>query len=239
MDAQLIRYLDGELSERETIGFLERIDNEPELRQALEEEERLLEAARELPEPIPSADFADRVMGAILEEPATSYQHAAAKRARRQRWAFALSAAAMVILAFALGRISNPATMNETPTDGALLVSNLVESSDNTGQPILRPDFLAVDPGAGGNLRIVHLVYAPQDNSPAQVAVAGSFNGWKTGKIAMRQQGETWTATLILPPGSYEYMFVEDDARWVTDPRAPRTRDDGFGGRNAVLDVDA
>jgi hypothetical protein len=34
-------------------------------------------------------------------------------------------------------------------------------------------------------------------------------------------------------------MFIEDDTRWVTDPRAPLTRDDGFGGRNAVLDVDA
>jgi hypothetical protein len=31
-------------------------------------------------------------------------------------------------------------------------------------------------------------------------------------------------------------MFVVD-GRWVTDPGAPATIDDGYGGRNAVLDL--
>jgi hypothetical protein len=43
---------------------------------------------------------------------------------------------------------------------------------------------------------------------------------------------------LALPPGDYEYMFVVDDGQWVTDPLAVETRDDGFGGQNAVLEVD-
>jgi hypothetical protein len=32
-------------------------------------------------------------------------------------------------------------------------------------------------------------------------------------------------------------MFIEDGQRWVTDPLAAQTRDDGFGRENAVLDL--
>jgi 1,4-alpha-glucan branching enzyme len=52
-----------------------------------------------------------------------------------------------------------------------------------------------------------------------------------------RGQGGVWTVELPLAPGRrYEYMFVVD-GRWVTDPTAPASVDDGFGGQNAVLDL--
>jgi len=47
-----------------------------------------------------------------------------------------------------------------------------------------------------------------------------------------------WSTIVVLAPGSYEYMFIENGERWVTDPLAARTRDDGFGSKNAVLDVE-
>jgi hypothetical protein len=53
----------------------------------------------------------------------------------------------------------------------------------------------------------------------------------------MERTGDVWTAQLVLPPGTYEYMFVENGENWVTDPLALQTRDDGFGRKNAVLDV--
>ena len=213
------------------IAFLERVEKEPGLRLALEEEEKLLEVARGLPDPSLSPDFTDRVMDA-LPDGLPNAPSASIHRLPRHwpRWAPVLSAAAMVLLAFTLGRISTRSGTDAAPPSSADQVV--------TAPPVLRPDFSATDSGVGESLRIVHLVYAPDSGSPAQVAVAGSFNGWKAENIPMRRQGESWTATLILPPGSYEYMFVEDGARWVTDPRSPRTRADGFGGLNAVLDVD-
>jgi hypothetical protein len=32
-------------------------------------------------------------------------------------------------------------------------------------------------------------------------------------------------------------MFVVDGSRWVTDPLAPVQRSDGFGNKNAVLQL--
>ena len=34
---------------------------------------------------------------------------------------------------------------------------------------------------------------------------------------------------------SYTYSFVIDGERWVPDPGAPETVDDGFGGVNSIL----
>ncbi len=71
-----------------------------------------------------------------------------------------------------------------------------------------------------------------------EVAVAGDFNAWKPELARMRRgQGGVWTVEIPLSPGRrYEYMFLVD-GRWVTDPTAPASVDDGFGGRNAVLDL--
>ncbi len=71
-----------------------------------------------------------------------------------------------------------------------------------------------------------------------QVAVAGDFNGWKPAAAPMRRgPGGLWSADIPLAAGKrYQYMFVVD-GRWVTDPGAPATVDDGYGGRNAVLDL--
>ena len=55
--------------------------------------------------------------------------------------------------------------------------------------------------------------------------------------VIVRTFSTVFPLNLVLPPDSYEYMFVEDGERWVTDPLAPQTRDDGFGRMNAVLDL--
>jgi len=86
-------------------------------------------------------------------------------------------------------------------------------------------------------MRVVRLVYEPRDSRVRTVRVAGTFNDWNPEGIALERKGNLWTAVLILPRGTYEYMYVEDDARWVTDPLALETRDDGFGRKNAVLDL--
>jgi hypothetical protein len=69
------------------------------------------------------------------------------------------------------------------------------------------------------------------------VQVAGDFNGWRPEATPLRRgEGGAWSVRLPLEPGRrYQYQFVVD-GRWVTDPAAPAA-DDGFGGRNAVLDL--
>jgi hypothetical protein len=71
-----------------------------------------------------------------------------------------------------------------------------------------------------------------------EVAVAGDFNGWNPQTARMhRGQGGVWSVEIPVSAGRrYQYMFVVD-GRWVTDPTAPASIDDGFGGRNAVLDL--
>jgi hypothetical protein len=76
---------------------------------------------------------------------------------------------------------------------------------------------------------------APQARS---VSVAGSFNGWQVGALALvRDARGVWSATAALPVGEHRYDFVVDGSQWVPDPTAHAEVDDGFGGRNSVIVV--
>jgi len=78
------------------------------------------------------------------------------------------------------------------------------------------------------------VLHAPE---AASVRVAGTFNDWDAETTQMIPANEgTFQATLLLPRGQHEYMFVVD-GQWVTDPSATFVRDDGFGNRNAVLEI--
>ncbi|HTH64831.1 MAG TPA: isoamylase early set domain-containing protein [Gemmatimonadales bacterium] len=71
------------------------------------------------------------------------------------------------------------------------------------------------------------------------VEVVGSFTDWRPGAVVLRDddQDGIWRASVVLPVGEHEYMFVVDGERWVTDPLAGRYLDDGFGRQNALLFV--
>lgn len=70
-----------------------------------------------------------------------------------------------------------------------------------------------------------------------EVAVVGSFNDWdvESHKLARGSDG-LFATTLDLESGRHEYLFVVDGS-WVLDPAATLTHDDGFGARNAVLEI--
>jgi anti-sigma factor RsiW len=71
-----------------------------------------------------------------------------------------------------------------------------------------------------------------------RVELAGSFNGWGEKGIALEKSGaDLWNASVELPRGRYEYTFVVDGQRWIPDLSAAELVDDGFGGRNAVLEI--
>jgi 1,4-alpha-glucan branching enzyme len=70
------------------------------------------------------------------------------------------------------------------------------------------------------------------------VQAAGDFNGWNPTETPLEQVSNgAWTVTIPLEPGRYEYQFVVDGEQWIADPFAVEQNDDGFGSRNAVLDV--
>lgn len=77
------------------------------------------------------------------------------------------------------------------------------------------------------------------DGKAHTVAIAGDFNGWNPQANILEDSDEDgiWTGTLKLEPGRYEYMFVLDGEKWFPDPNALRYVKDGFGNRNAILEI--
>jgi anti-sigma factor RsiW len=222
MDAVLARYLEGDLSAEEAEAFLAALEADPALEARLAAHERLLVAARRLPSTPPPAGFADAVMervrrGADLPRRA----HRAGAPTGLRRTLVAAAAAVLLFLGgFGTAHLGGDPASVATPVDG----------------PRVEAVGFAAAEGAG-RLHLVRLVHVPSRPGVEEVSVAGTFTGWSPDRIAMHRQDGAFTAVLLLPEGSYEYMFVEDGDRWVTDPGASLTRDDGFGQRNAVLDL--
>ena len=69
------------------------------------------------------------------------------------------------------------------------------------------------------------------------VAIAGTFNDWRPDASPMVLMGDgQWLKDLVLPPGTYEYLFVAD-GKWLADPMAKKTVPNPFGGVNSVITV--
>jgi hypothetical protein len=68
-----------------------------------------------------------------------------------------------------------------------------------------------------------------------EVYVAGTFNNWKYGELALKHNGNSWTLPYTLAAGNYEYKFIVD-GRWMTDPTNPHTVVGG-GESNSYLAV--
>ncbi|HYT04008.1 MAG TPA: isoamylase early set domain-containing protein [Gemmatimonadales bacterium] len=71
------------------------------------------------------------------------------------------------------------------------------------------------------------------------VHAVGSFNDWSTGTISLEDLDHdgVWRAAVVLPAGTYEYMFVVDGERWVPDHLADRQVADDFGRENSIVIV--
>jgi cyclomaltodextrinase / maltogenic alpha-amylase / neopullulanase len=98
----------------------------------------------------------------------------------------------------------------------------------------------AVVPTDDGSMRSVDFQYTPVISGVGSVFLAGSFNDWNDSKTKMLDADNdgTYTVTLLLSQGTYQYKFVVD-GNWQADPNNPDSSDDGFGGQNSVLTVDA
>lgn len=89
----------------------------------------------------------------------------------------------------------------------------------------------------GGGIRdAVFVLHAPQ---ATRVELVGDFTDWHRGRLPMEgpDAAGRWSARVALPAGRYEYLFLVEDEQWVSDPLAVTHRPDGFGHRNAVVNL--
>jgi len=78
---------------------------------------------------------------------------------------------------------------------------------------------------------------APEAKS---VQLAGDFTDWKSRALPLADKDNdgVWTVTVPLNQNRvYTYNFLINGKRWITDPKAPVTVDDGFGGESSVLNL--
>lgn len=67
------------------------------------------------------------------------------------------------------------------------------------------------------------------------VLLAGDFNGWEP-KAMKKQTDGRFAASIMLPPGNYEYRLVVD-GHWMTDPDHSHWAPNPFGSFNSVAKI--
>jgi hypothetical protein len=235
MESLLARYLDGDLEVDEAAKLLDLTRNDASFEAKLRAYERLLSTCTALPADTVGPGFRESVMRRLRgtqvspspPRQGTSNSSAELGRAKRSWERRLLAVAASIAIVFAAGYFSARLTMSHKVMPSLGNSTRAPESTVSWNWEVTDIE----------GRRFVRIVHVPSIPDVQRVSVAGSFNGWDPTSVPMHLEGSVWSVVLVLPPGTYEYMFVEDGSRWVTDPLAPMTRDDGFGGRNAVLDL--
>ncbi len=224
-DSELLiqRFVDQDLSSDERVRFLSRLGRDEDLRQRVIDLEQLSADASRLPDVVVPDGFVARVMSRTSATEPAWRRAPTATRARG--WMRSILAPRVVRW--------NVATAGACAA--LLIVVGLVAGRQ------IQPPAVQVAPAREGSLPapasvLVRLVVVQP--MAAVVHVAGDFNGWNPSRTPLQPiAGGAWSVTIPLAPGRYEYMFVVDNAQWIADPFAPEQTDDGFGSRNAVLDV--
>jgi mono/diheme cytochrome c family protein len=135
---------------------------------------------------------------------------------------------------------------------------------NNTVRDLFYPSSAPVGPGGGscqsdGQCVIAHescvagtcqsdpcplrtFVFPASGKKYGSVHLAGSFNGWPANppgpewQLGYVAEVDAYVLKHALVDSSYTYKFVVD-GNWLTDPTNPKGQDDGFGGKNSVLEV--
>ena len=215
------RFLDDELSAEERLELVTRLGEDAALRRRTLHLGQVLLQTRDLPRPLVPDAFVTDVLRRTAPESAraagprrTLWWHrlmAPLLAPRVLQWN-ALQAAGAAACVVVLAVVTWPAPRPAGTTGPE-------NSPQRAASPVL-VRLVMLQPGA------------------RTVQAAGDFNGWNPASTPLEPTTSgAWTVTLRLEPGRYEYMFVVDGERWVADPFAVEQTDDGFGARNAVLDV--
>lgn len=208
------RFVDQELSPKERVQCIGRLGRDDAFRRRVLALERVSLAATEAPRPLLPRDFVAGVLRQVESAPSPWRRLVGALwQPRPLQWNLAGAAATAVALVLAGADVSWLGSAGRGPAPQ-------VASGPTTRTTPVLVRLVVLRPGA------------------SRVEVAGDFNGWNPARTPLEPLANgAWTVTLPLEPGRYNYMFVVDGTTWVDDPFAPEQADDGFGARNAVLDV--
>lgn len=75
-----------------------------------------------------------------------------------------------------------------------------------------------------------------QAENAETVAVAGDFNNWDTKANVMTKTLEGFNIEMTLPKGTYQFKYVLNGEKWITDPTHPK-QDNGLGSENSVIEL--
>ena len=210
------RFLDQELSAEDRIHFLARLGKDSALRERVIDLEQLVLDASRLPRPAVPAAFVARVMERLEPAPPIWRRLVAAFLTPRElTWNLAGAAAVAGVAAIGLWT-----ALDRGPAVPSPASPSAASSTGSTTSGVVLVRLVVLRPGA------------------TTVQVAGDFNGWNPGQTPLVPLSNgAWTVMLPLEPGRYEYQFVVNGEEWIADPFAAEQSDDGFGSRNAVLEV--
>lgn len=93
--------------------------------------------------------------------------------------------------------------------------------------------------GNGEVINVKFQLELPEDHKGINtISLAGDFNGWDTKNMMLNpSDNNIWTLEVPLKKGRYQYMFVIDGKEWMPDPGARKHINDGFGGKNSLLEL--
>lgn len=93
--------------------------------------------------------------------------------------------------------------------------------------------------GNGEVINVKFQLELPEDHKGINtISLAGDFNGWDTKNMMLTpSDNNKWTLDVPLKKGRYQYMFVIDGKEWMPDPGAKKLINDGFGGKNSLLEL--
>jgi anti-sigma factor RsiW len=229
-DELMQAYLDGELEEADAERLVEALHGDREKAKELRELEALVETAARLPVPPLPENFVARTLERVraVEAPPP-----------RPSWRERIFGRRILELRLSLAGLSAVAA------GLCLLVAAAGTVGFLRGEEASRRFAAEAEPvGAGpavvpaayhGNARGAPVRFVFRAETASRVEVAGDFNGWVPEPLVRRPDG-FFELVVPLAPGRYEYSFCVD-GRWGPDPAARRYVDDGFGGRNSVIEL--
>ncbi len=82
----------------------------------------------------------------------------------------------------------------------------------------------------------VFTYHPPRGKNPAEVHIAGDFNGWSSTQTPLERDGDAYRVGLNLPEGIHFYKFVVD-GQWLNDPESISELEvpDDHGGKNSAV----
>ena len=184
-----------------------------------------LQALERLPRIAAPPDMAKNIMAAIKPKRQSAFARLRGWLAYRPMLGWEFAGAAMVASVLFV-------------TIAPLSVGTLPSASRQASSPLSQVSPLSQAAHTSGPVAssLQFSLYAPEAKT---VALIGDFNGWgSAAEIKLTPTGKgMWGVAVPLPAGRYQYAFLVNGQRWVTDPHAEQRVNDDFGRQNAVLTI--